>query len=422
MLDRHTINGPYGFCYEIWSLRGQLKSDIQFALTSSSTIRNCSGVNLQEKDIPEITSEQLKLQNVINQLNDLLGLLSQWQTQLEEEKSLLEQACLYGLRPFPVSLPLDIARHIIRIAAASDEKTARNLTLVSKQVYTWSEPLLWRTILVRNYASAENLHSLLLQDTFRSKRAQHIHRFIISETVNPDHPIFYDCFSLLPNIEAFTYWRRPSASLPDNHTLLPCPSLRRLSCDPHLFNIDGIHLSDFDSPLFWNLTHLDLLHGKSHHSFVWASLASLTNLTHFMLNCDYLIPVYEGIDSQDEILSINGCRGLLKSLPPSVQLVILDFEEELPWSGNYNQLRLGLADPRVIVGLFNQPPSLEWVLSVSRRSTLQFELGEGEEDSVPPPRLYSFWSIRGIRQATVWEEGMDLLRRRALAFGIRPES
>ncbi|KAF8914469.1 hypothetical protein CPB85DRAFT_1298031 [Mucidula mucida] len=45
-------------------------------------------------------------------------------------------------------LPLDVARLLLEVAAWSDRSTARNLTLVSKDVHRWIDPILHHTVVL----------------------------------------------------------------------------------------------------------------------------------------------------------------------------------------------------------------------------------------------------------------------------------
>jgi hypothetical protein len=94
---------------------------------------------------------------------------------------------------------------------------------------------------------------------------------------------------------------------------------------------------------------------------------------------------------------------LISSLPPSVQLAIIDFNEEMPGVMLYEQLRTGSLDRRVLVGVFLGEPVLEWVLHLPSSSF-------GRPVSAKP------WATGGYKR--IWELGVKMLTERNLKLAL----
>ncbi|KAF8992138.1 hypothetical protein BDZ89DRAFT_1151213 [Hymenopellis radicata] len=143
-------------------------------------------------------------------------------------------------------VPLDVARLVLEEAAWSDRfTTARNLTLVSKDVRQWIDPILHHTVALDTPTNFMCLPPLSSPGMIpNSLVAQSKHRARDSMTV-----VLTACTS----IERFAFWMHASGYMPLPPAMHPHPTHLSLAVRIELDSFD--FLIEMTSP---SLTHLHL--------------------------------------------------------------------------------------------------------------------------------------------------------------------
>ncbi|KAH8794590.1 hypothetical protein DL96DRAFT_1827432, partial [Flagelloscypha sp. PMI_526] len=390
----HRIDGPFGLSSNRPNFSPDELAAIKFAFTNGSIISDSAFKDL-ECAANEFQKHFHELRNIIGDLELYVRALKVQAERISVHEKLVRMACSRVMRPFP-PLPLDIAQAAVTIAAEEDDITAKNLTLVSRQVRQWADKELWRSVYI-NREDQFTRFTLLLQDPiFASTRARCIHRLQVERRVPSKNDLF-TVLSSLPNLERFTHWDTDMTSVQDGTVgFLHCSSLRHISCDPRLFSVDFTRI-DLDSAFFHYVTHLDVAVGDDieYHmwsSWNWSTLKSLSHLTHLLVEMMFI-----GNNSQ-HLPCIQ--TDLIPVLPPSIQLVLLDIDSdaELLEDDLYNEIRRGELDRRILLCVYESWPLGEWVLEVGN-------MGDGRSFGCGP-----IWVNGG--DDILWESGMDMLQRR----------
>ncbi|KAH8826086.1 hypothetical protein DL96DRAFT_1607140 [Flagelloscypha sp. PMI_526] len=209
------------------------------------------------------------------------------------------------------SLPVDIARLIVEMASRS-LYTACSLSLVSKEVQTWSDPFLFCTVVI-SVTDIVSKEMELFMDSFtaptptqRLLRARGYVQIVATQQLtdpNKRIPRFLGCCS---NLFSFCNWTQVlSSSFFDLHIM----SLKWLSLN------GWVEPLSFKSPVFQSITHLDLTGlNFSEWPDIWnANLGFIPSLTHLLLDASGPSDVIS-----NDVLSI-----ISSHLTPTIQLVLL---------------------------------------------------------------------------------------------------
>ncbi|KAH8804331.1 hypothetical protein DL96DRAFT_1766424 [Flagelloscypha sp. PMI_526] len=250
---------------------------------------------------------------------------------------------------------------------------------------------LWRLVFI-NREKLEGFLNRLRDPRFASTNALSICRLQISHVIQLSRENLRTIFTSLPNLERFGHW---GLSEYFGEDLIAPPSLQHVSCDPLIFAADPDQM-DFDSPFFQNITHLhlwdwDYLDGDNDRNCdTWnmASLKVLVRLTHLRMNLSCLR------EHTKHMSYVENC--IIPSLPPSIQIVIMDVESDLLTYEFCSKLRKGEVDRRVLLYVDDEPCSLEWIIEGG-------ELDRGEEGG-------RRWLNGG--EDSMWESGVEMLNRR----------
>ncbi|KAH8804206.1 hypothetical protein DL96DRAFT_1631468 [Flagelloscypha sp. PMI_526] len=178
---------------------------------------------------------------------------------------------------FP-DVPIDIARIIFESAALSDRSTARVLSCVSQGVQFWSDPLLFRNIVIEDegtisrtmvdfmdYFISENPSSRIRQ------ARDYVRGFSTKQSSDEDDRVLH-FVSRCTALESLCLW---SMDLNPSLTSITIPSLRRLS-----FSWANRSFISLNAPLCRPVTHLELdsADGSTIGDIGLSSLGSLTHL------------------------------------------------------------------------------------------------------------------------------------------------
>ncbi|KAH8804182.1 hypothetical protein DL96DRAFT_636027 [Flagelloscypha sp. PMI_526] len=177
-------------------------------------------------------------------------------------------------------VPVDIARLIFESAAVSDRSTACALSCVSREVQFWSDPFLFRNVVIQDEgtvreAMLEFIDNFISEDPpSRILRARdYVQRFSTKQDNDQENRI-PKFIGLCTALESLCLWTLDLTApfLPIN-----IPSLRKISFSsfdkgPQTFNV----------PLFHSVTHLEI--DSADPISIWkAELSSMSSLTHLVL-------------------------------------------------------------------------------------------------------------------------------------------
>ncbi|KAJ7182913.1 hypothetical protein C8R43DRAFT_16768 [Mycena crocata] len=180
-----------------------------------------------------------------------------------------------------ILLPPELEREIFEATALLHPGSIPGLLLVARRVLIWIQPLLYRTLVVKNGAKplAAFLHALSLEDT---STASVLQNSVQSVFVHPTPWLASDLRVVLSSCSGITNLVMMSTN-PSVLSLLENQRLQRFSvCLAQLFD-NGSHLQNLVHPVFRHTTHLDLF-DFLHNEQVWSTLALLANLTHLCLH------------------------------------------------------------------------------------------------------------------------------------------
>ncbi|KDR82407.1 hypothetical protein GALMADRAFT_821794 [Galerina marginata CBS 339.88] len=169
-------------------------------------------------------------------------------------------------------LPQDLEQ-LIFVRCASDwpsEPTSR-LLLVAKRVHAWVRPILFQVFRQAPpfFPDFKKYPSLQLKDVGRFTK-----HLIIGTSNLPEDTDFL--LASCPNLHNFAFWS--NHSFKDAFLAIQRLPLRRLSAI-----LDELIPEDFFSPVFSNLTHLDVISYKYDWD-QWIPITSLPCLTHIAIN------------------------------------------------------------------------------------------------------------------------------------------
>ncbi|TFK65245.1 hypothetical protein BDN72DRAFT_845777 [Pluteus cervinus] len=190
-------------------------------------------------------------------------------------------------------VPPDIEREIFELTIRECPGTGPRLCLVARRVNTWIQPLLYTVIIYRGISrypnfgkhKAERVRHLLLggtsqdyQITWFIKNCSNLRSLALWPSVHRTVPAGEVKKALLKHAES-----RSAAALDSTRV-----GLTHLSIGwEKWFNTND---QTFKSPIFKNLTHLDLLDSSLADWDDWKGLVFLPSLTHLAINRNYTIP------------------------------------------------------------------------------------------------------------------------------------
>ncbi|KAH8822580.1 hypothetical protein DL96DRAFT_1714038 [Flagelloscypha sp. PMI_526] len=295
------------------------------------------------------------------------------------------------LVPFP-PIPLDVGRTVFGLAASQDLTTAKMLSLVSKNVQTWSDVHLFRHILTSSPAPGTDpvvgmLDLMLNSDSVtryvRARAYVTTVRWQASKLLLSN--IIPNLLLLCPNL-TFLQLRQ---AFPSEGYHLQTLRLRFLQIDLH----DPEESSPkraaglLTSPCFQTVVYL---HPLYFDSFGWdlVRCGALNNFSRLRVLCLPTSSVRKGCLLQHVV---EHCQ----CMPAQLELLILVLGISSVQEPGLHELRLGLVDPRIIIGLPSSAQDRtenEWVLFGDL-----YELSPKDLE-VPP---------------TFWDKALQILRTRS---------
>ncbi|KAH8826087.1 hypothetical protein DL96DRAFT_1607142 [Flagelloscypha sp. PMI_526] len=209
------------------------------------------------------------------------------------------------------SIPVEIARLIVQFASHS-LSTSCSLSLVSRQVQTWSDPFLFCTMIIsKTQEVSQKMRTFI--DSFVSSvpsdrlcRARRYVQIVATLQFNDPDETLYRFLGCCSHLFSVCVWCHV---VPSSFSALHIPTLRWLS-------LSGWEIPlSFASPVFQSISHLDLTGVFfSDWSDIWeANLAFIPNLSHLLLNASGPSDIVDG-----EVLST-----ISSHLTPSIRLVLL---------------------------------------------------------------------------------------------------
>ncbi|KAH8826088.1 hypothetical protein DL96DRAFT_1607143 [Flagelloscypha sp. PMI_526] len=279
-------------------------------------------------------------------------------------------------------LPVDLAREIIELAAASDtsRQTARSLSLVSREIQSWSDRFHFQNLVEDPSGPEEKdflAHFVSDQPSNRLKRARlYVLRFASRRSY--DHQGHIGC----PNLTSLALW---AVELPAlfQHPNQSLPNLRRLCFS---FVYGGASAISFRSPAFQNVTHMDLgaWAVEDWPTFWQAGTELMGSLTHLVLN---------GKSARTEERQ-NLISEAMSHMPPALRVLIVIVEEEtLPDIVNEQY------DPKVVF--------------IVEHSSLPSGFGE-IRGHVNGGDAFEMWSGEGNENLTYWSVAESVVEDRSM--------
>ncbi|KAJ2932151.1 hypothetical protein H1R20_g4940, partial [Candolleomyces eurysporus] len=244
-------------------------------------------------------------------------------------------------------LPQDIARTVFELAAEAGD--GLSCALVSKQVQSWVEPIIYRSVCLSGYSVIEPLHRTLT-DPNTSKPAeyfaQHV-KFLAVLTFAMESKVI-NILRACTGVRVLASWGPSFGSDAMREFLSSSLSPSRLSivAEANLLP-QARRRTDFSLPIFQSLTHLELLCVSEDEWKHWDCLSSLSNLTHLSLD-------YATVDLQNN----EGTRRALALCPTSLRIFVIGIS---PWAfsnGNESEAQAinnGDVDPRAIMACWEKP-------------------------------------------------------------------
>ncbi|KAF5362441.1 hypothetical protein D9756_002416 [Leucocoprinus leucothites] len=285
-----------------------------------------------------------------------------------EKDKLLEELAAKGLEWFPIfrKFPDEFQRSIFKIAYYQEEPSnGVQLTLVSRKVRDWIDPLVYRTILLPHYYGIPEQRAELLSRTLGSgtKPMSFYTKYVRSIYTNADRkrkvPLDVDLLSVCTNIQNLECWSEPSEELRSFIQTSYFPKLKTLCINIDLFPHND---SPFSSPIFQHVTHLDMAarHNNRLPSSFWKDLNGLQSLTHMRIK----VPSEAdgSAAAMDEVVALASTAK--PCLPPNLQYLVLFMgvdrlregiiTEDLERWDDFDAIRLGKFDSRILLGCYSE--------------------------------------------------------------------
>ncbi|KAH8804179.1 hypothetical protein DL96DRAFT_636006 [Flagelloscypha sp. PMI_526] len=273
-------------------------------------------------------------------------------------------------------VPLDIARLIVENAAVSDRSTACALSRVSREVQFWSDPFLFRIIVIQgegtvSKAMGDFINNFISENpTQRILRAQSYVKMFSSRQKSDEENRIPRFIARCTTLEALCLW---TLGLNSSFMSINIPSLRRIS-----FSCFRKWPQTFRVPLFRSATHLEI--DSADGAGMWdAGLPSISTLTHAVL----VVP--EGTVTKSVLSTISS------QLPPQLEVLLLVMRK------NEKASLEGVShDDRIVIGISLWPGE-----NLSENSSDEKYVYEDEWDT---------WAGEKPEEHTCWAKAEGMLR------------
>ncbi|KDQ22646.1 hypothetical protein PLEOSDRAFT_1109744 [Pleurotus ostreatus PC15] len=196
---------------------------------------------------------------------------------------------------FP-SLPQDIARLILECSAEQDRNSALTLAYLSRQVRSWIDQIIYRSVVIEHPRQAEAFCWTLGQ-RHKSFFQTHVYTICFAYGITLRHTV--KILSVCDRLSSLACWIEPASRLlptttveatvtrvqPHLFTMLSVANIvssfeyapRRLSCTLH--HLQCTTDPDFSAPLLENVTHLDLYReSQFFYDWSWKGFCEMQNL------------------------------------------------------------------------------------------------------------------------------------------------
>ncbi|KAJ3569687.1 hypothetical protein NP233_g4883 [Leucocoprinus birnbaumii] len=325
------------------------------------------------------------------------------------------------------SLATDVRRLIFEMAFEASQRKAKELALVSKEVNSWIEPLLYWCIKIDTLVNSQPLRALVR--TFRTGSkprdfyAAHVKIVLINDYVFEDFaaeflPLCRNLISLSsrPNYVSRAEGMQIMRSLLQPGTF---PHLRRLSL--MLGQEDPPELLDiFNHPLSQNLTHLDI---DLNFALNWTALKQLQHLRFFSLQ-----PVLTMWISSDHHRGGAELRALIQDIIPHLPMrlgcFVIWITEHMMRMAAYNDaidtlanippvfkdIIRGLLDKRVVMAAYHKQDA-PWSRALPEYDLVQDFLSHTIVVKAPKFNRRLIWDGEGTE--VFWAELRRVMRQRS---------
>ncbi|RXW17603.1 hypothetical protein EST38_g8250 [Candolleomyces aberdarensis] len=191
-------------------------------------------------------------------------------------------------------LPDDICRMIFELITELDPENGRSCALVSRKVNTWTEPILYRTLIIKDTVRLGSLCGIIEDidqgDSMKSPDffASHV-KGIATTNGLQQYATILSILKACHNVAKLALWITPPEGDSELRDFIVSPELSPLwiSIVSNIFPIDNVH---FSYPIFQNATHLDLVWEACNgvpDEVRWDTLRQLPCLTHFSVDCSF---------------------------------------------------------------------------------------------------------------------------------------
>ncbi|KAJ3566606.1 hypothetical protein NP233_g6885 [Leucocoprinus birnbaumii] len=331
-------------------------------------------------------------------------------------------AILEGFSLFS-QFPLDIQRLIFEEAFEASMRKDVDIALVSKEVRSWIEPLMYQCITLNRHTytnlKSERRRFRLFASTFkdgskpRKFYANYIHRLFIDDLHK--WSLAEELLPLCLNLQSLACWANPistnqmvlrSLLSPDT---LQLPYLRRLSL---YWGSLPLEYRSFYHPIFKNLTHLDI---DFSFEVSWTGLSSLENLRYFNLDC---IAACLGTQSLREIaFQLEGIINIVvPNLPTSLRCFVVlipsvvighfvtGLNDDCTARAIYQEMVSGKYDARLVLGSSPEIPELSCEDTKEQQSFIHHV--------VPVPYDLSAWTYLPRDSTDFWMDAEEVIENR----------
>ncbi|KAH8828714.1 hypothetical protein DL96DRAFT_1595412 [Flagelloscypha sp. PMI_526] len=187
-----------------------------------------------ETALEQVRNRQLILSAAVTEISDALADLQTRFTEMVRVSTLLTRIRALPVVPLP-DLPLDILRTILEIHAGTSPRNASNLSVVSPQVQQWTDPALFRTIILReeSYGQRDAFVDMFAGQTPLSKRvSQGLEMTRVVHLTSPlPLPVVERFINLCPAIYQLSIHGAKLGPL----LILNQPHLRHMACNLQYF-------------------------------------------------------------------------------------------------------------------------------------------------------------------------------------------
>ncbi|KAH8828889.1 hypothetical protein DL96DRAFT_1789646 [Flagelloscypha sp. PMI_526] len=300
-------------------------------------------------------------------------------------------------------LPLDILRLLFEFSASTNIESAKVLSLVSKEVQSWTDPHLFQ--IVRKFGTNSSgisetslLGQMCIPDASpRIILARNYVRSLVWDKSVPKGSYTEQALKLFPNLTQLCLWQnifpanRKDPLKQDFETTQSYPSLRRVATC--LYSQLSVPPNAFSSPFWMTITHLQVRSviqiSFMHSAFQLPLFIPMTSLTHLAISR------FADVVELDTNLALSRVRG---TFPPSLTLCLLDL---MPYGSV--SLRHWFED------------MTEACLKIDERIVMWWPDPRGDIDEMAVVRSndpFQDWCRVQDGAQTFWEMGEAVLKRR----------